>query len=120
MSNNQVKIFLSFLFVCALTVCSNAAEESIVVKDYIVGSPYEIVSVDGKAPKRQEHGMFVTYVPFVLVSEGEHLITVKLNDLVNDLKSEKIIELTVNAKKGKTYSIQDRNGKPILVLESGK
>ncbi len=51
-----------------MVACGDSSD--VVIRDYVVGFPYEVVSVDGNPPKRQEHGLIVSYVPFVLVSEG--------------------------------------------------
>lgn len=116
---NYHKIILGIFFFITLSSCSHGADGSIIIRDYIVGLPYEIIAVDGNPPKRQEHGLIVTYVPFVLVAEGDHVLTVKpiSEHKMNKYdKRDEIIKISITVKNNEEYSLEKINGLPELVV----
>lgn len=90
-----------------------------VIEDYVVGSTYEIISVNGELPNRRKHGIFVTIVPLVLVSKGRHEVLVReRNDRFGEDVNPKYkdYKLNINVEANKTYRIVENNGKPSLIL----
>mgnify|MGYP001813708039 FL=1 len=82
--------------ICAIAMVAFSAAcfaaEEITIEDYIVGAPYEILQVDGNAPERAQHGQIVTVVPLVKIDAGEHVLTLRLNDIkLNEFDDTEII-----------------------------
>ena len=103
----------SFLLGCG------ASTKVIAINDYIVGADYKITKVDGLPAKRAKHS-FATVVPVVLVSEGEHHLTVRYARKVDFThKFDAPEDLTVNVKKGSDYKIMRKDGKPSLIEDNG-
>jgi hypothetical protein len=118
------KIFsLTIMIMCCLCGCScSGINKGIVIEDYIVGSPYEIVAVDGKSPKRAKHGMVTTVVPLVLVSEGKHVLTLKRSSLKADdggihKEAGPPIDIDVHLFEGHRYRVIEKDGKPVMVID---
>lgn len=117
MEKHKLLILATTIVIAAslLPSCSRS-RNLIIIEDFIVGTEYEILLVDGKEPNRIKHGVFVTYVPFVYVNAGEHALTLQLRDksdshgITNDP-----IELKHDFKKGLRYRIVDSNSTPNIV-----
>lgn len=119
MYKHIILIIFSVLF---LFGCSKSSENrSIQIEDYVLGSPYEIVLVDGSPPYRAESRFFVPIVPTVLVSEGTHILTVRLSNLYIIMHGETLpqdrspVQLRINVSPNRTYRIVDLNGNPKLI-----
>lgn len=118
--------FFAFVFLGAIG-CSSIADHGwidysskAVIEDYVVGSPYEILLVDGKPVERIQHATFVTRVPFVVVDGGEHILTMrKRNEPTFNPRNEYIgepFEIRVFLESGAEYRISE-DGKSLLEIK---
>ena len=112
------RTFTFVLLICSVSSLWAENDKSIIIEDYIVGAVYEVIEVDGAPPERAKHGMFVTVVPFVLVNEGSHRLTVIYNNIKTGQKDEKPVGLTIDVHKGKRYRLVQEDGKPKLVVKN--
>ena len=87
------------------------------VADYVTGSKYEIIEVDGGSVERIQHGLVVTRVPLVILDEGGHLLT--LREWQGTIQSEEsqTIDIYVSVKKGQRYKLIEKDGKVLLIEE---
>jgi hypothetical protein len=115
-------LFLTITIMFSLYGCSYKYTNKVVtISDYIVGSPYKIIAVDGKRPKRSEHGFIVTVAPLVLVNEGKHILTVRQTNMeVNRDEIGSAIDIEVELTVGNSYRIINSNGKPVLIIDDRK
>lgn len=92
------------------------------IEDFVVGSDYEIISVDGAPPERQEHGRFITVVPLVKVKEGIHVLTIRPYEFEfgKTSSSSEILEMTVLLEKNGRYRLMKKNGIPTLIKLSNE
>jgi len=120
MRMKNIRSLILAIFVLVTFPSWGGNEANIAIEDYIAGSVYEIIQVDGRAPERAKHGMFVTVVPIVLVSEGTHRLTVKYNNIKLDQKAEKTDDIVVEVKKGNRYRLEQKDGKPLLNIVNEK
>ena len=99
---NKSKILVaSFVLFMFLVGCATNSNKTI-IRDYVAGGEYEIVKVDGNPAERKKHSAYVTHVPFVLVTEGTHNLTVRYRKPINfSDKMGEPEEITVDIKKGK-------------------
>lgn len=100
----------AFATMLALAACSSPA----VLDDVARGakhSCYTIRAVDGQKPVRRQ-GTIVTYVPFVLVPAGRHVLRLErdaealLNQNERDLKLPEFVDLTVHVAAGRRYYLR--------------
>lgn len=87
------------------------------ISDYIVGSPYEIISVDGNPPERAEHGLIITVVPLVKVSAGKHKLTLQEKDMYSKNINAPIKDFIINVEARKRYRLDKVNGQPVIEIE---
>jgi hypothetical protein len=120
-NNNKLKaiaiffiIVITLLIVTPFSLFGNKA----FIGDYIVGSPYEVVSVDGKPPERAKHGIAVTVVPLVKVTEGKHTLTLQEKDIDSKNINDPIENVEINVKARKRYRLVTVNGLPVVELEN--
>lgn len=86
------------------------------VEDHIVGSKYEIISVDDQPVIRLQHGQMVTVVPFAVIPEGEHTIVVRLSELRLGKSNNNIsTKMKISVEKDGWYRLEESNGVPALV-----
>ena len=86
---------------------------NVVIEDYIIGSKYELLLVDGE-PVKRSRGYIYSKAPYALVAPGKHVLTVKVCNFF-DNKDYEPQQLQVNIESGSRYRIVDRDGKPVLL-----
>ena len=77
MEENEEVVFDHCLSRHIYSLNGGARMNRVIVDDYIIGSPYEIIEVDSKPVERLPHGLIVTYVPLALLPVGEHKLKLK-------------------------------------------
>ena len=93
-----------------LIVTSFPKEDRVQVDDYVMGSEFKILEVNGRHVDRVEHGWIITRVPKALIPQG--LNTLK----VEEVETGKVYEIDVNILKGLRYSLDsNEDGKPVVI-----
>lgn len=113
-----IGIFFILVFTVLLVTPFSLLENKAIISDYIVGAPYEVVSVDGKPPERAKHGIVITVVPLVKVTEGKHILTLQEKDINSKNINAPIENVEINVKARKRYRLINVNGLPIIELEN--
>ena len=86
------------------------------VEDFVVGSEYEIISVDGHPATRLAHGKMVTIAPVAVIPEGEHTMIARLSEYGLDKSNNNVpIRMNISVKKDGRYRLEEINGSPSLV-----
>ena len=109
-------ILLSLILILSLTNCDKY-QSKVIVADYVTGSKYEIIEVDGGAVERIQHGLVVTRVPFVILEQGEHSLTLREWHGNVESNQSQTTNIFVNVKKGLRYKLVEKDGKAILIEE---
>jgi hypothetical protein len=120
-NNNKLKVIVIFfilIFTVLLVTPFSLLGNKAFIGDYIVGSPYEVVSVDGKPPERAKHGIFITVVPLVKVTEGKHTLTLQVKDIDSKNINAPIENVEINVKARKRYRLVTVNGLPVVEPEN--
>jgi len=90
----------------------DSTDDRVVVEDFVVGAPYEIVEVDGSPVERVKHGIIVTRVPYALIEPGKHTLTItQIDDPTNEP-----IKVDVEILEGFRYRLdKTEEGSPSIV-----
>lgn len=102
---------LFLLITLFLFIDAGGFSSDITIRDYVVGSKYKIVKVNGLKPNRIKHGFVTSRVPLVYVDEGKHILLLESRD-----DNSLIFSLDIEIKAGVQYRIAEFNGKPKLAI----
>ncbi len=76
-----------------------------------------IIAVDGDAVMRKDHS-FITWVPMVLLAEGEHTLTVESGDhSLFDKSGMTVTEITIRVEAGLAYELARKDGQLVLTAK---
>ena len=93
-----------------IIVTSFPKEGRVQVDDYVVGSEFKILEVNGESVDRVEHGWIITRVPKALVPQGKNRLKVE------EVDDGVIHEIDANILKGLRYSLEsNEDGSPVVV-----
>ncbi|MGA1871744.1 MAG: hypothetical protein ACMUJM_24725 [bacterium] len=117
--NKFKQILIASVFVIAVILVApySLLSNKAFISDYIVGCPYEVVSVDGKPAERAKHGVIITVVPLVKVSAGRHTLTLQEKDMYSKNINDPIENFIINVEARKRYRLNKVNGLPVIELE---
>lgn len=88
-----------------------------IIRDYITGYNYEVLTIDGQSVNRVQHGRIVTRVPNIIVDPGSH--TFGIRGIIIDLDqknetTEPLQYVTAQVDSGREYFFQKSRGRYII------